>query len=93
MYCQSRNTEVHYTVISRVMGFPPEVFDVTEQVFFFPLFDVPARGDEELVDDRETRQPGGGFENTVGCVQGKDHERCRSIFHQPLVCWRITGSG
>jgi hypothetical protein len=49
--------------------------------------------DEEMVGDRETRQPGGKFESTTGSVQTKDHECYRSLFHQPLTCWRITGLG
>ena len=36
-----------------------------EHVFFFLLLGVPARGDEEMVGDRETRQPGGEFESTA----------------------------
>ena len=62
------------------------------ELFFF-LLGVSTRGDEEMVDDREARQPGGEFESTAGFVEGKYHERCRSIFHQTLTCWRITGSG
>jgi hypothetical protein len=57
--------------------------------FFFSVWGFP---DEEMVGDHETRQPGGEFEINTGSVQGKDHERCRSLFHQPLACWRITGS-
>ena len=37
-----------------------------------------------LVDDRETRQPGGEFESTARSVKSKDHECCRSIFQQSL---------
>ncbi len=59
-------------------------------IFFFCVFEV--KHDEEMVGDRERRQPGGEFESTTGSVQAKDHERYRSIFHQPLSCWRITGS-
>jgi hypothetical protein len=50
--------------------------------------------DEEMVGDRrEVREPGVEFEITTGSVQGKDHERYGSIFHQPLTCWIITESG
>ena len=58
-----------------MIGCPPELFEVTEHLFF--LFGVPARGDEAMVADREARQPGGEFERTGGLVQGKDHERYR----------------
>ncbi len=60
------------------------------QRFFFVTLVIP---DEEMVADREVRQPGGEFEITAGSVQAKDHEYYRSIFHQTLTCWRITGSG
>jgi hypothetical protein len=45
---------------------------VTEHDFFF-LLGFPVRGDEEMVDDHEVRQPGGEFEITAGSVQVKDH--------------------
>ena len=67
-------------------GFPP----ADKRFSFFRLLGFP---DEEMVGDREARQPGGELEITAGSVQTKDHDRCRSIFHQPLACWRITGSG
>jgi hypothetical protein len=56
-----------------------------QTIFFFCLLGLSY---EEMVGDRETRQPGGEFESTTGSVQVKDHERCRSLFHQPLTCWR-----
>ena len=84
---------VHYGFISRDRRFLPDSIQVTEHEFFFCLLGVPARGDEEMVGDCESRQPGGEFESTEGSVQVKDHERWRSIFHEPLTCWRITGSG
>jgi hypothetical protein len=95
IYWQASNTAVHYAFISSGRGHPPDLFPLSgvpprqTNDFFFLLLGFP---DEEMVGDREGRQPGGEFENTAGSVQSKDHERCRSIFHQPLGCWRITGS-
>ncbi len=70
--------------ISPDRGHPP-----ADKDFFLWLLGFP---DEEMVGDHEARQPGGEFENT-GSVQGKDHERFRSIFHQPLACWTSQGRG
>jgi hypothetical protein len=79
-----------------VAGPPPRIYFPWQgsppgrQRFFFVTLRFSY---EEMVGDHEARQPGGEFESTTGSVQGKDHERCRSIFHQPLACWNITGSG
>ncbi len=63
--------------------------DWQKTFFFLAVWGFP---DEEIVGDHETRHPGGEFERTTGSVQRKDRERCRSLFHQPLTCWGITGS-
>jgi hypothetical protein len=99
IYWESSNTGVHYAFISRGRGPPPDLFPLgggeppdRHDFFFFKKLKGQSN-DEEMVADRETRRPGGEFESTTGSVQGKDHERCKSIFHQTLGCWRITGSG
>ena len=84
--------EVHVGFISRDRGYLPDLFMVQIMIFFFYLCGF-VRGDEEIVGDREDRQQGGEFESPGGSVQGKDHEIYRSIFHEPLTCWRITGLG
>jgi hypothetical protein len=97
LYWQASNTVVHYAFISRGRGPPPDLFPVTGSLtdwqtndFFFLPF-----GAFLMKKWLETTKPDnrGEFESTTGSVQGKDHERCRSLFHQPLACWRITGSG
>ncbi len=40
------------------------LFPVTGVVLCLRVFGVPARGDEEMVGDLESRQPGGEFENS-----------------------------
>ena len=74
-----------------VAGVPPRIYfpwqgspPGRQTIFFFAFWGFP---NEEMVGDRETRQPGGEFEVTTGSVQGKDHERSRSIFHQPLAIY------
>jgi hypothetical protein len=49
-----------------VGGVPPR-----RKRFFFSTLGISSRDDEEMVDDREVRQPGGEFENTGGSVQVK----------------------
>jgi hypothetical protein len=81
LYWQTSNTAVHYAFISRDRG-PPRIYfprqapwqTGRQTIFFFPFWVFP---DEEMVGDRETRQPGGEFESTTGSVQVKDHECCR----------------
>jgi hypothetical protein len=86
-----QSAEASCTICTANSNSPPQSSArVNPKPFFFCLLGLP---EEEMFRDHETRQPGGEFEITTGSVQGKDHERCRSLFHQPLVCWRITGSG
>jgi hypothetical protein len=76
-----------------VTGVDPRIYLWQIRIFFFVSWVFLHEVMKNLmVVDRETRQPGGEFEITAGFVQGKDHERSRYIFHQPLTCWRITGS-
>ncbi len=89
IYWQASNTAVHYAFISRGRGPPPDLFSLTggeppDRHDFFFWRNLKGQSDEEMVADREIRRPGGEFESTTGSVQGKDHERCKSIFHQPL---------
>jgi hypothetical protein len=65
IYWQTSNTTVHYAFISSGSGPPPDYFPwagvppPADKDFFLWLLGFP---DEEMVDDREARQPGGSLQ-------------------------------